>query len=92
MKVCPFSNSISIIKCNKSMLDYLINSNNAVYYLYDEALISNDGYYYIGTISYIAEFTDKNNNSRWLDYKEYNDFIIKDVVKDFLVNNKDLNL
>ena len=92
VKVCPFSNSISIIKCNKSMLNYLINSNNAVYYLYDEALISNDGYYYIGTISYIAEFTDKNNNSRWLDYKEYNDFIIKDVVKDFLVNNKDLNL
>ncbi|MCI6788575.1 MAG: metallophosphoesterase [Mollicutes bacterium] len=91
-KVCPFSNCISIIKCNDSQLKYLNNSSNAVYYLNSNPIKDSDGYYYVGTISYVAEYTNKNGASSWTSFKEYDDFFIGNVLREFLLNNSELNL
>lgn len=92
VKACPFDNCLALQKCTTSEMKYLKNNRALINYQNPNGKIDDDGYYYCGTISYVAEWTDYSGDSITTDYTLYPEYIIGDVVYEFLINNHGLNL
>lgn len=90
--VCPFSNCLSLVKCTASQMQYMSRSSALASYENPNGRVESDGYYYCGTISYVAEWTSGNGQSSWTSYTHYDEYIIGDVLYEYLVSNPSLGL
>lgn len=90
--VCPFSNCLSLVKCTYSQMSYMSRSSALASYENPNGRVESDGYYYCGTISYVAEWTNSNKQSSWTSYTHYDEYIIGDVLYEYLVSNPSLGL
>lgn len=90
--VCPFSNCLSLVKCTYSQMSYMSRSSALASYENPNGRVESDGYYYCGTISYVAEWTNSNEQSSWTSYTHYDEYIIGDVLYEYLVSNPSLRL
>lgn len=92
IKVCPFSNELAVIKINENQANYY-GRNSALGTIYNEkADVDENGYYYGVTISYVAMWTDYSGKLYCTDYSLYENYIISDVLGEYLMNAPDLNL
>ena len=92
IEVCPFSNSIALLKLTPNQVNYYYRNSALETYTDESVSIDSDGYYYGATISYVAERTDYNGNLYCTSYELFDDYIISDVVIEYLLNAPNLDL
>lgn len=86
----PFDNFITLCKLTQAQLDYyLLDTSSKMGYTSGDIVKDADGYYYIGTIDYLAQIMDtKLNNTETYTSTA----VIRDVLKDEISKNNVTNL
>lgn len=92
IKVCPFSNAIALLTLSPNQINFYRGNNALRYFINNDVSIDENGFYYGATISYVAEWTDRNGNLYCTNYELFPNYIISDVLIEYLKSGANNNL